>query len=165
MLKFINDIIDHITKTKKEFLYFYVLNTRIFADEDLNAIRTTILKAIQTDCEKRNKQIKDTDFFTISGKDKMEDLNDYFSSVIFTTDTITQNIYFKPLIYELYAFCKKKKDENIFTYPFKKLRISYVDKNSKLNINDEEMETKVITIMKFTVRCYQKNAWNKLKKQ
>jgi len=130
-----------------EFFYFYTLDTKIFSNDGLNGIRTKILKIIDTDCEKEGKKINDRDYFITQ--------DHYFTVMMFATDVIAKNIYFKPLQYELFAFLKQKKDENIFSYPFEQFRIEY----------EYEKEKRIITILKFKVKCYQQRVWNKSKKE
>lgn len=121
-----------------EYLYFYILNTHIYGESELNSLRIEVHKMIKNDCNKYNKNIVDYDFYTPKNN------SSYFSSFIMCTDKIDHNINIKPLLYEIYAFMKKENDENVFSYPFSQLRIKYKSKQ----------DDKILSIFKFKIKCY-----------
>jgi hypothetical protein len=129
MLKF-KDLVDKLFP-KYEYLYFHIVDTKIYSYQKEN-FRNVMMQEIRKDLKSTGKKIVDIDFHTDAH---------YDSTVILTTDSL-KNKFFLPLIYQIYAFIKKK-DVAVFNYKFKVITL-----NVQLDGKAQEL-----TIYKFKIKC------------
>ena len=122
--------------SKTEFLYLFAIPTVNFSNniQQDTEYRESIIRFIQKDLLPK-KTIKSSDAFVDSGQKEGDELLTYF---MFASDNTAENIYFKPLLYEVFAYTKKK-DINIFSYKHETILF----KKNKQTLN----------IIKFTVDC------------
>ncbi len=131
-MNFISKLIKKIFK-KHEYVYLCIITSRIFSYQKEDYKRK-ILTIVQSDLKKHKKKIVDLDFYT--------DVETFESILIFSSVNVTSYILV-PLIYEIYAYIKKNKDINVFSY--KPIPIK-----TQILIDDQENN---LTIYKFKIEC------------
>jgi len=124
----------NLFKEKKfEYVYVYILSSHELSKQ---GISQEITGYINNDLRIYNKAIYDI---------QISMANDNYNQIVIVFSDKAKNIYFIPIIYEIYAFVKKDFDSSVFSYEYETLK-------KELFLDKDKTEKIDLPILKFKIQ-------------